>query len=40
MKLLYFQLTIKISTGVSLPLALMFLGHLYVLLDILQSDEN
>ena len=29
-KLLYFQLAIKISTGVSLPLAPMFLGHLYV----------
>jgi len=29
-KSLYFQLAIKISAGVSLPLALMFLGHLYV----------
>ena len=29
-KPLYFQLAIKISTGVSLPLAPMFLGHLYV----------
>ena len=39
-KLVYFQLAIKISAGVSLPLALMFLGHLYVQLDILQSDER
>ena len=29
-KPLYFRLAIKISTGVSLPLAPMFLGHLYV----------
>ena len=29
-KPLYFQLVIKISVGVSLPLAPMFLGHLYV----------
>ena len=29
-KPLYFRLAIKISSGVSLPLALMFLGHLYV----------
>ena len=29
-KPLYFPLAIKISAGVSLPLALMFLGHLYV----------
>ena len=29
-KPLYFRLAIKISAGVSLPLALMFLGHLYV----------
>ena len=29
-KPLYFQLAIKISAGVSLPLALMFLGHLYI----------
>ena len=34
-KPLYFPLAVKISTGVSLPLALMFLGHLYVQLDIL-----
>ena len=34
-KPLYFPLAIKISTGVSLPLAPMFLGHLYVQLDIL-----
>ena len=40
MKPLYFRLAIKISTGVNLPLAPMFLGHLYVQLDILQSDEN
>ena len=39
-KPLYFQLAIKISTRVSLPLAPMFLGHLYVQLDILQSDEK
>ena len=30
----------KISNGVSLPLAPIFLGHLYVQLDILQSDER
>ena len=35
MKPLYFQLAIKIFNGVSLPLAPMFLGHLYVQLDIL-----
>ena len=29
-KHLYFHLAIKISAGVSLPLAPMFLGHLYV----------
>ena len=29
-KPLYFRLAIKIATGVSLPLAPMFLGHLYV----------
>ena len=40
MKLLYFHLTIKISARVSLPLAPMFLGHLYVQLDILRSDES
>ena len=39
-KPLYFRLAIKISAGVSLPLAPMFLGHLYVQLDILRSDEN
>ena len=39
-KPLYFRLAIKISTGVSLPLAPMFLGHLYVQLDILWSDES
>ena len=39
-KPLYFRLAIKISTGVSLPLAPMYLGHLYVQLDILWSDEN
>ena len=33
-KPLYFHLAIKISAGVSLPLAPMFLGHLYVQLDI------
>ena len=34
-KPLYFWSVIKISAGVSLPLAPMFLGHLYVQLDIL-----
>ena len=38
-KPLYFQLAINISAEVSLPLAPMFLGHLYVQLDILQSDK-
>ena len=36
----YFRLAIKISARVSLPLAPMFLGHLYVQLDILHNDEN
>ena len=39
-KPLYFHLAIKIATGVSMPLAPMFLGHLYVQLDILRSDES
>ena len=39
-KPLYFQLVIKIFARVSLPLAPMFLGHLYVQLDIIWSDEN
>ena len=39
-KPLYFPLAIKMSTGVSLPLSPMFLGHLYVQLDILRSDES
>ena len=39
-KPLYFCLAIKISTGVTLLLAPMFLGHLYVQLDILRSDES
>ena len=39
-KPLYFPLAIKISAGVSLPLAPMFLGHLYVQPDILWSDES
>ncbi|XP_023897991.1 uncharacterized protein LOC112009870 [Quercus suber] len=39
-KPLYFCLAIKISAGVSLPLAPMFLGHLYVQLDILRSVES
>ena len=39
-KPLYLRLAIKISAGVSLPLAHMFLGHLYVQLDILRSDES
>ena len=34
-KPLYLRLAIKISAGISLPLAPMFLGHLYVQLDIL-----
>ena len=34
-KPLYFQLAVKISAEVSLPLAPMFLGHLYIQLDIL-----
>ena len=37
---LYFHLAIKISVGVSLPLAPMFLEHLYIQLDILRSDES
>ena len=36
----YFGLAIKISVEVSLPLGPMILGHLYVQLDILQSDER
>ena len=39
-KPLHFRLAIKIAAGVSLLLALMFLGHLYVQLDILRSDES
>ena len=39
-KPLYFPLAIKISAGVSLPLTPMFLGHLYVQLDILWRDES
>ena len=39
-KPLYFRLAIKIAVGVSLPLAPMFLGNLYVQLDILWSDES
>ena len=39
-KPLYFRLAIKISAWVSLPLTTMFLGHLYVQLDILRSDES
>ena len=39
-KPLYFRSAIKISAGVSLPLAPMFLGHFYVQLDILWSDES
>ena len=40
LKPLYFRLAVKISTGASLPLAPMFLEHLYVQLDILRSDES
>ena len=39
-KPLYFRLAIKIAAGVSLPLAPMFLRHLYVQLDILRSDKS
>ena len=39
-KPLYFRLAIKISAWVSLPLVPIFLGHLYVQLDILQSNEK
>ena len=39
-KPLYFPLAIKISVEMSLSLAPMFLGHLYVQLDILRSDKN
>ena len=39
-KPLYFHLAIEISAGVSLPLAPMFLGHLYIQLDILRSNES
>ena len=39
-KPLYFCLAVKIFARVSLPLAPMFLGHLYVQLDILRSDES
>ena len=39
-KPLYFRLAIKISARVSLPFAPMFLGQLYVQLDILQSDKK
>ena len=39
-KPLHFRLAIKIAAGVSLPLAPMFLGHLYVQLDILRSDKS
>ena len=40
MKPLYFLLAIKIFARVCLSLAPMFLGHLYVQLDILRSDED
>ena len=39
-KPLYFHFAIKIAAKVSLPLAPMFLGHLYVQLNILRSDES
>ena len=39
-KPLYFRLAIKISARVSLSLAPMFLGHLYVQLDIFRSDKS
>ena len=40
MKPLYFLLAVKISAGVNLPVGPIFLGHLYVQLDILQDDER
>ena len=40
LKPLYFLLAIKIYVRVSLPLAPMFLGYLYVQLDILWSNED
>ncbi|XP_075654977.1 uncharacterized protein LOC142625166 [Castanea sativa] len=39
-KSLYFRLAINIFAGASLLLAPMFLGHLYVQLDIMRSDES
>ena len=39
-KPLYLCLAFKITARVSLSLAPMFLGHLYVQLDILRSDES
>ena len=39
-KPLYFWLAIKISAGVSWPLAPMLLGNFYVQLDILRSDRD
>ena len=39
MKPIYFRLAIKISFGHRFPLATMFLGHLYLQLDSICSDE-
>ncbi len=39
MKPLYFRLAVKISLGHRFPLAAMFLGHLYLQLDSICSDE-
>ena len=39
MKSVYFRLAVKISFGHRLPLAAMFLGHLYLQLDSICVDE-
>ena len=39
MKSVYFRLAVKISFGHRLPLAAMFLGHLYLQLDSICADE-
>lgn len=35
----FFPLAIRIARGISYPLALMFLGHLYSQLDLVHADE-
>lgn len=35
----FFPLAIRIAWGISYPLALMFLGHLYSQLDLVHADE-